>query len=435
MTETHLYTEREHRSIGEYKHHSQCRFCLSNKLVTVIDFGDVPLAGGFLNKNSTKEDFDRERFYPLRIAFCPKCCLLQVIDIVDSGILYKDYFYFSSAIGTLVNHFQNYAVELKKMYPDAGKRLVVELGCNDGVFLKPLRKEGFKVAGVDLAANVVKSLIAEGYDVIVDYFGEKSAENIKERFGKADVIVTSNSFAHIDDMHDVMKGVKTLLKDDGILIVEVHYLGTLIKEVQYDMMYHDHESYYSLLALENFFKMYGMEIYDIKPIPIHAGSMRFYAQNSKFGKRKITQNVIRQRKEEKKMGLHKVETFKKFFSYITKTKKDLVHLLSGLKRQKKTIVGYGASGRATALMSFCGIDSNFLDYVIDDAPAKQGAYTPGNHLKIVPSDILNDPKNRPDYCLIFAWAFINEIKQKKTDYFQKGGKFIVPLPKVKIVSL
>ena len=425
---------RKHQNIGEHRHHLQCRFCLSDKIVEVIDFGNVPLAGGFLNKDSTEKDFMKEKLFPLRIAFCPKCYLLQVIDIVDSKILYKDYFYFSSAIGTLVNHFQNYAKDLKKMYPDSNNRLVVEIGCNDGVFLKPLKKEGFKTVGVDLAKNVVAPLKKQGFDIIVDYFGEESAKKIKNKHGLADIIVSSNSFAHIDDMHDVLKGIKLLLKKDGIAIIEVHYLGTLIKEIQYDMMYHDHESYYSLSALKNFFKMYGMEIYDILPIPIHAGSMRFYVQNIKGGKNKISDLVKKQLKIEDKMGLKKVETYKRFFKYIIKTKKDLLLLLNKLKKNGKTVVGYGASGRSTAMMSFCNINGNLLDYVIDDAPAKQGAFTPGNHLKIISSAILDDKKNKPDYCLIFAWSFINEIKRKKTSYFEKGGKFIVPLPKVKVIN-
>jgi len=419
---------------SEYKHRTKCRFCLTDKILTVIDFGVVPLAGGFLKKDSTEKDFENEKLYPLRIAFCPQCYLLQVVDIIDSKILYKDYFYFSSTISTLVNHFQNYAAELKKLYPDAEKRTIVEIGCNDGIFLKPLKKQGFNVVGIDLAENVVKPLIKERFDVVIDYFGKKSALKIKKRLGKVDVIVTSNSFAHIDDMHDVLKGIKILLKDGGVLLIEVHYLGTLIKEVQYDMMYHDHESYYSLLALENFFKLYDMEVYDVKPISIHAGSMRFYVQNKIKGKHKISKHVMALRKKEKQMGLHRLKTYTNFYKYILKTKKDLLKLLINLKKSNKVIAGYGASGRSTSMMSFCRINNKLLDYIIDDSPAKQGAYTPGNHLKIVSSAILDDETKKPDYCLLFAWSFLKEISERKSLYLKKEGKFIVPLPAVKIIS-
>ena len=430
-----IINKRQHKPklIGEYLHHTECRFCLNHKIITVIDFGNVPLAGGFLKENSTLKDFCNERLYPLRVAFCPKCYLLQVIDIVDSKILYKDYKYFSSAITTLVDHFQNYAKEIKDLYPDSEKRLIVEIGCNDGVFLKPLKRQGFNVVGIDIAENVVRPLIKEGFDVVINSFEEKSANKIKKTKGKADIIVASNSFAHIDDMHDVLKGIKTLLKDDGILLIEVYYLPTSIKGMQYDMIYHDHESYYSLIALNSLFKMYDMEIYNIKPISNHGGSMRYYVQNKNMGKNKINKNVLLLRKKEIQMGLDKIQIYREFFKKILKTKRDLIKLLTKLKKQNKSIAGYGASGRATMIMNFCGIGDNYLDYVIDDAPAKQGMYTPGSHLKIVSSDILDNTHKKPDYCLIFAWSFIKEISKRKSLYLKNGGKFITPLPSVKII--
>ncbi|MEK7458016.1 MAG: class I SAM-dependent methyltransferase [Patescibacteria group bacterium] len=429
-----MQASRKARNIGEHIHHAQCRFCLAEGVIGVIDFGNVPLAGGFLKSSATAQDFENEKFYPLQICFCPKCYLLQVSDVVATEVLYKDYFYFSSAIKTLVDHFIQYAEEMKQIFPDAGKRLIVELGCNDGVFLKPLKKHGFKVIGVDPATSVVQSLIKEGFTVINNCFTEAVAKGIAKKHGKADVIMTSNSFAHIDNMHDVMKGVKALLKNDGILCIEVHYLGVLLEEAQYDMMYHDHMSYYSLASLSNFFSMYGMEIYDVKMTSIHAGSIRFYVQNKKGGKHKISKVVRDLKKKEKKMGLDKASTYHKFFEYVKKTKKELMVLLATLKKQGKTVVGYGASGRATAIMSFCGITTDHLEYVIDDAPAKQGAYTPGNHLKIRSSEMMHDKKRRPDYCLVFAWSFINEIKKRNLDYLASGGKFIVPLPKVKVIG-
>lgn len=420
--------------MGEYRHYDQCRFCFSDEMTVVIDFGDVPLAGGFFRRGSTQTDFDTERLYPLQICFCPECYLLQVNNVIDGSVLFTSYFYFSSAITTLVDHFEQYARELKTLFPDAGKRFIVEIGCNDGVFLKPLRKQGFNVLGVDPATNVVRPLVKEGYQVINDFFTEDVAKEVCETHGRADVILSSNSFAHIDDMHNVMRGIKALLEDDGILALEVHYLGTLIEEVQYDMMYHEHHSYYSLLALANLFDGYDMEVYDVKPISIHAGSMRFYVQNKEYGQHEISEAVIALRKSEKEIGLDRLETFQNFSEYINKTKDDLLALLGELKKQGKSIAGYGASGRATAIMSFCGIDDRYLDYVVDDAPAKQGAFTPGNHLLITSPDVLSDERKRPDYCLVFAWSFVDEIKRRRADYLERGGKFIVPLPEVKVIE-
>jgi SAM-dependent methyltransferase len=426
-------TQRHPINVGQHKHHTQCRFCSSEDMTPVIDFGYVPLARGFLKSDSTKETVEREKKYPLQICFCPKCNLLQVNNIVDSDTLFKDYFYFSSAIKTLVDHFDAYAKELKQQYKDAEKRLVVEIGSNDGVFLKPLKREGFRVVGVDPAVNVASPLLKEGYDVEIACF-EDVADKIVQKHGKADVITSSNSFAHIDNMHAVIQGVKKVLKDDGILLIEVHYLGTLMKEIQYDMMYHEHQSYYSLHALTNFFDMYEMEVYDVLLTSIHAGSIRYYVQNKHGGTHTVTQTVKDLLKSEKEMGLEKIETFQHFSSYLQKVKKELRTLLLQLKKDGKKIAGYGASGRATAIMAYSEIGPELLDYVIDDAPAKQGAYTPGNHLKICPSDVLNTA-DRPDYCLVFAWSFIQEIKKKNIGYLQKGGKFIVPLPEVKVVGV
>lgn len=426
--------ERKPRLIGEHLHFDRCRFCYSLDMHPVIDFGDVPLAGGFLPRGSTPDDFARERKYPLQICFCRKCCLLQVNNVIGIDVLFKNYFYFSSAIKTLADHFDRYAGELAALYPATADRLVAEIGCNDGVFIKPLKTRGFRVVGIDPATNVVKPLIESGFDVVNAGFTEEIAREISATRGKADVIVTSNSFAHIDDMHTVMRGIKALLKPDGFLAVEVHYLGTLMDEVQYDMMYHEHQSYYSLLALTNFFGMYDMEVFDIRRIPIHAGSMRYYVQNKRDGGRRVTKAVRDLARAERKMGLDRRRTFERFSAYIHKVRKNLLALLGRLKRQGKRIAGYGASGRATAIMSFCGIDRRHLDYVIDDAPAKQGAFTPGNHLPIRSSDVLRDAKERPDYCLVFAWSFIDEIRKRNGNYLASGGKFIVPLPSVKTVS-
>lgn len=427
-------TGRKGQWVGEYILHDQCRFCLKKNLKEIIDFGNVPLAGGFLPKHSTSVVFDRERLYPLKVQFCPDCYLVQVNTIVPTEVLYKDYFYFSSAIGTLVDHFKAYAQELAKQYKKPADRLVVEIGCNDGVFLKPLSHQGFKVVGVDPAENVVRPLLKQGMQIEVSGFDEKVALKIKKNHGQADIMVSSNSFAHIDDIHAVVRGIKTLLAPDGFFAFEVHYLGVLLPEKQYDMMYHDHMSYYTLLTLEKFFGQFDMEVFEVKPIPIHAGSRRFYVQHKKTGGRPVSARVKKMRMAEIALGLDTLVTYQNFYQSIDKTRRDLMALLTKLKKQGKTVVGYGASGRGTQVMSFCGITDNHLDYVVDDAPAKEGAFTPGNHLKIRASDIMHDPKKRPDYALLFAWSFAEEIKKKNTDYIESGGAFITPLPEVKVLQ-
>lgn len=419
-----------HKEIGEYRNYDKCRFCQQN-ILAVINLGYLPLAGGFIKK-ADDNSITNEKFYPLALFFCSQCYLLQTNNVIDKEILFRDYHYHSSAIKTLVKHFESSANSLVKLFPDTKKRFIVEIGCNDAGFILALSKKNFRALGIDPASNIVKPLIKKGLPIINDYFSESLATKISKRHGKADAIVSFHTLAHIEDMHDVIRGIKILLKDDGFLAFEVHYLGNLINELQYDMIYHEHQFYYSMHAIMNLLKMHRMEIFDVQTTSIRSGSIMYFIQKSKTGKRKLSKNIKKVLSTEKKIGLHKIGTFLKFNKRIMETKKDLMQLLNLLKKKKKTIAGYGASGRGTIIMNYCGIGKDFLDYVIDDAPAKHGAYTPGNHLPIKPSSILKD-KNKPDYVLVFAWPFFDEIFKKNIKYSKGGGKFIIPLPKPKII--
>lgn len=418
-----------YRPVGEYSHYDICRFCYSDKLAAFINLRHVPLAGGFL-KN--QKSFAKEKFYPLVLSFCQNCFLVQSNNVINQNLLFKDYFYHSSTIKTLVAHFEKTVKEFSKQAGNTNEKLIVEIGCNDGAFIREALRHGFKALGVDPAGNIVNPLIKEGLPVINEYFTSKTARKILKKHGKADIIYSSNTLAHIEDMHDVFRGIKNLLKKEGMLVFENHYLGNLIKEMQYDMIYHEHQYYYSLCAIVNFLKQHDMEVFSAKFIPVHAGSIRVYIQN-KNGTRKIENTVLKIIKKEQEDSLTSKRAFSNFGKNILKTRRDLIKLLCKIKKQGKKIAGYGASGRGTIIMNYCGIDNKYMDYVIDDAPAKQGAYTPGTHLQIVSSKILNS-KNRPDYVVLFAWSFSEEIKGKNKKYLENGGKFIVPLPKVKIIS-
>jgi len=368
----------------------------------------------------------------LELALCENCLLLQSVVAIDKKTLFKKYFYFSSAIKTLSNYFEVISEGIKNNFTNPKDKFIVEIGSNDGILLEKLSKSGFKTLGVDPATNVVKS-VKKNVNIINDFFTEKLSKKISKKYGKADVIVSFNTLAHIEDMHDVIKGIKHLLKKDGFLEFGVHYLGNLIKEKQYDMIYHEHQYYYSLLALINFLEIYDMEIFDVKRIRMHAGSIIFFVQNKKYGTRKIAENVMQLKNKEIEQGLDKIKTYSNFMKSIEKSKTDLIKIIKKLRKEKKRIVGYGASGRGTTIMNYAGLTSELLDCVIDDAPGKQGAYTPGNHLKIYPSNILYK-KNKPDYVLLFAWSFFEEIENKHKEFINKGGKFIIPLPKVRIIS-
>lgn len=407
-----------------------CKFCNSQEMSLVIDFAEVALAGAFLKA----DQFAEEKKYPLRLCFCNNCYLLQVVDVVPPEVLFKNYFYFSSAIGTLKAHFVNYAKEVSARFLVPFEATVVEIGCNDGVLLNPLSCLGIKnVIGVDPSVNVVAGIRNERISVFNDFFNKKTAKMIQDKFGFADLIVANNVYAHIDDIRGITEAIESLLKADGVFIFEVHYIKNLIEEIQYDMIYHEHLYYYSLLTLEKFFATYDMEIFDVKQIPIHAGSMRYYVRKKGGVKKElIASNVVNLRNEEIKRGYDKVATFLAYAARVNKEKRDLMDLLGSLKKSGKTIFGYGASGRANTLIQYCNITKEILDCIIDDAPAKQGFYTPGSHFPIKARVYL---KMHPcDYILVFAWSFLNEIVAKNMEYLRGGGKIIIPLPKVKVIS-
>ncbi len=413
----------------EYETRSQCASCSSSELKQFSDFGKVALAGGFLQR----DQIEHERSFPLRLAFCEKCYLVQVIDIINEEHLFKDYFYFSSAIKTLQDHFIEYANEMASRFNLDESSTVVEFGCNDGVLLKPLANLGLKnIIGIDPATNVIGSISDDRINLINDFFTTAVAKNVREKFGLADLILANNVFAHIPNILDATNAVKTLLAPEGVFVFETHYLTKVISELQYDMIYHEHLYYYSLSALVNHFDQFDMKIFDTRPVPTHAGSMRYYVchKNSKVGKVKSlrTKQLLEQ---EMRLGLTSFDTYKTFEAKIAKTKVELVSYLSNLKKAGLKIAGYGASGRANTIIQYCKINSALIDYMIDDAPAKQGFYTPGSHIEILTNEVLMT-EHKPDYLVIFAWSFFSEIASKCRNFVDGGGKLIVPLPNVQV---
>ncbi len=405
---------------------TKCRFCNSDKLIKVINLGKMPLAGGFIKK---KTDFKKEKKYPLELIFCKDCYLLQTGISINPDILFKKYFYFSSSIKTLVEHFNKTAQKISKNLKKGS--FIVEIGCNDGEFIKALQKNKFNALGIDPAANIVKPLIKKGMPIINSYFNQSVANKIAKLYGNADAIYSFHSLAHIPDMHEVVKGIKLLLKPEGYLAFEVHYLGNLLRETQYDMIYHEHLHYYSLITLKKFFSQYEMEIYDIERNNLRSGSITYFVQDINTGKKRVSRRVKSLEKNELKEKLNTPIPYLRFYKKIKNTKKDLLHLLNKLNKDNKTITGYGASGRGAVIINYCGLDMKLLKFIVDDAPAKQGCFMPGTHNPIhSPQELINQ---NSDYSVVFAWPFIEEVKKRNQDYLRNGGKFILPLPKVKVI--
>jgi methylation protein EvaC len=288
--------------------------------------------------------------------------------------------------------------------------------------------------GVDPATNVVTSIKDPGVVTINDCFGTGPARAIVTEHGRADAVVSSFSFAHIDDMHEVMRGIDAVLSDEGVFIFEIYYLGVVLEETQYDMMYHEHMSYYTLGCLEKFLGGYGMEIFEVKKIVLRSGTLRFYAQRRATHPHPSSPSVETLRNEERAKGLLDARTYAGYGEKVAKTKKDVLKLLDEIKGRGERVIGYGASGRATNIMNYCGIDGRYLDFVVDDAPAKQGYLTPGTHCPIRPWSDVEAMARKPEFALVFAWPFIEEVKKRRAAYLEQGGRFILPLPEVKVIG-
>ena len=406
-----------------------CAFCKGTDLSLIMDFGEVALAGGFLKP----EDFKDEQKFPMRVCFCNDCFAVQVVDIIAPDTLFQDYFYFSSSIETLRDHFHKYAKEVTSLLINPYEATILEFGCNDGVLLKPLADLGIKnLIGVDPAENVVSSINDNRVKIINNYFTEEVSQEIVSKFGQVDMIIANNVYAHIPDIQGTTRAVESALGKEGIFVFEVHYLGKVIEEMQYDMIYHEHLYYYSLLSAIEHFRRYNMVVFDLKLVPIHAGSLRLYVSKecSKHAL-KISDAVQLLAEKERAKGYDKFWSFQKFSNEVATTKTKLIKVLKKIKSEGKTIAGYGSSGRANTMIQYCEITEDLVSYMIDDAPAKIGFFTPGSHLEIFPSSILLG-KNAPDYVLVFAWSFFDEILKRNKNYIKAGGRMILPLPKVKI---
>ena len=411
-----------------YKKLKKCRLCESKKLKTFIDFSRMPLAGAFLTKSQISNEF----LYPMGMQFCQNCSSVQVDTVIPLDVLFKKYFYFSSSINTLIEHFFDLSNMVSKKYLKNGGN-VLEIGCNDGVFLNHMvKKSGVNCIGVDPARNVIKKISNKKINAYNKPFNLELAKKIKSRFDKIDLIVSSFSFGHIDNMKSVAEGIDFLLDKNGTFIFEIYYLGTVIKELQYDMMYHEHMTYYTIKSLKKFLSKHNLRIFNIEKIKLRSGSLRFSCCRIK-DKRTSSKNVEKYIRDENKNGFNKLSYLNNYNQKINKTKIDIIKIIKKLKKNNKTIYGYGASGRGTIIMNYCKLDKNILDYVVDDAPAKRGKYTPGTHVKIISWDDLKKV-GYPDYFVLFAWPFHAEISKKRSEYLKNGGKFIIPLPNVRISS-
>ena len=403
-----------------------CRQCNSNNLRLAIRLKKTPPANAFVDKSQLNKS---QSFYPLNVYFCMKCKHLQLVDVIEPDSLYKNYLYVSGTSDVFVKHFEEYFKSVKESYIHNG--LIIDIGSNDGTLLNFFKKDGYKVLGIEPAKQIAIEAINNGIPTLIDFFSNDLASNILKNYGSASVITANNVFAHIDDPTSILKGIKTLIKDTkGIFIIEVSYLLDVIKYSLFDTIYHEHLDYHSIISLDRFFKSNGYEIFNVEHVESHGGSVRIFTQII-GGKFDISNSVRDFIKEEKKLGLDKIDTYLNFSKRINHIGEELNDLLKSLKSEGKTIVGYGAPAKATTLMHHFNIGPNILSYIVDDSKWKQNLYTPGMHIPIVSKDYLIEKK--PDYILILAWNFASSIINNNIDFKENGGKFIIPLPKIELI--
>jgi SAM-dependent methyltransferase len=401
-----------------YRNYTTCRISGSNNLVPFFHI-NAPLAGGFLRSGS---DFANDPSLPLTVSFCPDSGLVQVNEVVNANTLFKKYFYKTGAIRTLATHFE----EQSSVIRGYGKKSALEVGCNDFSMLKHLVGSSYQtLLGVD-PSDVSSENRVVGVELENTFFSSSLAKFLLAKYGKFDVIAASNCFAHIEDIRDVTLGMKTLLNEDGVIIIEVYWLGGLVKNLQFPFIYHEHMYYYSLQAMSFLMKKFGLEVFGAEHIETHGGSIRFFCGH--IGQHEILPSVRLLEKEEADMRLSKKETFIDFQSRVAAYASRLNSILIQIKNDGKTIYGYGASGQANIFMAVCDVQTSNIPYIIDDSPLKIGCYTPSNHIPIVSNNILQ--KFPPDYILCFSHAFFSEIRARNKDYV---GRWIIPFPTLEIV--
>ncbi|MFA6339070.1 MAG: sugar nucleotide-binding protein [Candidatus Paceibacterota bacterium] len=407
----------------DYYRRKKCRICDSTDLVEILNLGKTPLANSFIKSEDLKSE---EKTFPLALNFCKNCSLVQLTHIVDPKLLFIDYHYLTSASKPLVEHFTALADEIADTFAKQKNDLVVEIGSNDGVLLGRI-KDRCRVLGVDPAQNVADIAKEKGVDTLCKFFNSEVGDEIAKKHGNAKVIVANNVIAHIDDLKSVFKGVKSLLSKDGVFIFEAHWVGNLISDGGFDQVYHEHLSYFSLHSVKYLCKIFGLTVIDVNIVPIHGESIRFYI--SKKGKEsQFVKNLL---KKEKELKLTDLSTYKNFKNKAEKNKQQLNKLLSDLKKQNKKIIGYGAPAKGNTLLNYFNINSNLLDFITDTTPLKQGLFTPGTHIKIFPPEKIAECK--PDYIILLSWNYAEQILEKEKLLREKGIKFIIPVPKVKIV--
>lgn len=403
-----------------------CRVC-TTQLEPFISFGPMPIANGFLMPDQFKDEY----FFELRVAFCEKCGMVQLIDQPDAEQMFNEHYHFFSGTSKLMAlHFKEFADKVQRDYLTSADPFVVEIGSNDGIMLQNFASKGIRHLGIEPSANVAAVAREKGINTICRFFDEDTARDIVKEYGQADAFLAANVMCHIPTLHSVIAGMKILVKDDGIIMFEDPYLGDVIEKTSYDQIYDEHVFLFSLRSISYAFEQHGFELVDIEPQATHGGSMRYIIAHK--GKRTVSAAVRAQLEKEDVLGLHKAETYLMFRNNCEQSRAGLKSLLERIKTDGKRVIGYGATSKSTTVINYCGITPDLIEFISDTTPVKQGKFTPGAHIPVRPYESFSSAY--PDYALLFAWNHSVEIMAKEQDYRDAGGKWIVYVPSVGILE-
>ena len=396
-----------------------CRFCSSSLNRIFIDLGKTPLANSFLDESELKKD---ELIIPLIAYVCEKCFLVQLKESSSPNEIFSNYAYFSSYSTTWLKHAESYVEMMLENYQFTKDSLVIELASNDGYLLQYFKEKKIPVLGIEPAENVAKSAIKKGIDTRIDFFTKDLALNLKNNQKQADLIIANNVLAHVPELNDFVHGIKILLKDDGLATLEFPHLLNLIEKNQFDTIYHEHFSYFSLLTVKKIFDYHDLKIFEVDELPTHGGSLRLFVTHNENNDVDEHPSVRLILDKEKKFGLDKLETYKEFAQKVVKCKEDSVSKIKAIKDNGESIIGYGSPAKATTVLNYYGIDNNSIDYIIEDNEMKHGKLLPGVRIPIQSKNGVLD--NPPDNILVLAWNFFDYIKKNNQELVDKGCEFI-----------
>jgi len=404
-----------------------CRFCEAPLRQTLVDLGMSPLCESYVSAAALNR---MEPFYPLHVYVCEKCLLAQLEEYVSPAEIFTEYAYFSSYADSWLQHSKVYTDMAIRRFGLDARSLVVELASNDGYLLQYFVEKGVPALGIEPARNVAKVAIEKGVPTLVEFFGEKLAEKLAAEGKQADLVIGNNVLAQVPGLNDFVRGIKTLLKPGGVATLEFPHLVRLMDENQFDTVYHEHFSYFSFLAAEKIFAAHGLTLFDVEELPTHGGSLRIYARHAEDTAKPVDARVAGLRERELAAGLDRMTAYSAFSEKVAETKRKILECLIGIKREGKTICGYGAPGKGNTLLNYCGIRTDFLDYTVDRNPYKQGLFLPGTHIPIFPPGRIRE--TRPDYVFVLPWNFKDEIIDQLAYIRDWGGRFIVPIPEARI---